>query len=74
MSIILISSTAIINFVLFVSAEKANMPDELLGVASVDLSPLASGLRQVMGWYNIVGITGQCQGQIKVYQIIFVAD
>ena len=42
------------------------MPDELLGVASVDLCPLASGFRQVMGWYNIVDITGQCQGQIKV--------
>ncbi|XP_028397672.1 C2 domain-containing protein 3-like isoform X2 [Dendronephthya gigantea] len=40
--------------------------DLLLGLASVDLSPLASGLRQVMGWYNIVDFSGQCQGQVKV--------
>ncbi|CAB4035523.1 C2 domain-containing 3, partial [Paramuricea clavata] len=39
--------------------------DLFLGVASVDLSPLASGLRQVMGWYNIVDFSARCQGQIK---------
>ena len=58
------------NNMLFVSAEE----DELLGVASVDLSPLASGLRQVMGWYNIVDFSGQCQGQIKVVFWLFLPD
>ena len=51
---------------IFICVYKDDDEDLLLGVASVDLSPLASGLRQVMGWYNIVDSSGQCQGQIKV--------
>lgn len=53
---------------LFVFNKEVGKSDEdlLLGVVSVDLSPLASGLRQVVGWYNIVNFNGQCQGQIKV--------
>ena len=51
---------------IFICVYKDDDEDLLLGVASVDLSPLASGLRQVMGWYNIVDSSRQCQGQIKV--------
>ncbi|KAK7503764.1 hypothetical protein BaRGS_00004887, partial [Batillaria attramentaria] len=40
--------------------------DRVLGFVSVDLCPLASGLRQICGWYNIVDFTGQSRGQIKV--------
>ena len=46
--------------------------DFLVGSASVDLSPLASGLRQVVGWYNIVYLSGQCKGQIKVGYSFFI--
>ncbi|XP_052719599.1 C2 domain-containing protein 3-like [Crassostrea angulata] len=40
--------------------------DRVLGFVSVDLTPLASGLQQMCGWYNIMDFNGQCQGQIKV--------
>lgn len=40
--------------------------DYSLGFASVDLAPLAAGLRQLIGWYNIMDFNGQCKGQIKV--------
>lgn len=40
--------------------------DLFVGAASVDLSPLASGLRQLVGWYNVVDLSGHCKGQIKV--------
>ncbi|XP_076468573.1 C2 domain-containing protein 3-like isoform X2 [Babylonia areolata] len=40
--------------------------DRVLGFVSVDLCPLNSGLRQICGWYNIVDLSGQSRGQIKV--------
>ena len=40
--------------------------DQVLGFVSVDLAPLVSGFHQVAGFYNIVDLSGQCQGQIKV--------
>lgn len=40
--------------------------DRVLGFVSVDLTPLASGLYQICGWYNITDFNGQCRGQIKV--------
>ncbi|XP_078324570.1 C2 domain-containing protein 3-like isoform X2 [Crassostrea virginica] len=40
--------------------------DRVLGFVSVDLTPLASGLQQMCGWYNIMDFNGLSQGQIKV--------
>lgn len=40
--------------------------DRLLGFATVDLSVLRAGFRDVNGWYNILDVHGQCQGQLKV--------
>lgn len=40
--------------------------DRMLGFATVDLSVLRAGFRDVNGWYNILDIHGQCQGQLKV--------
>lgn len=36
----------------------------------MDLSPLAFGLRQISGWYNIVDFGGQVKGQLKVCIVI----
>ena len=36
------------------------------GCAYVDLSPLAYGLSQITGWYNIADFGSQLQGQLKV--------
>ncbi|XP_031563486.1 C2 domain-containing protein 3-like [Actinia tenebrosa] len=40
--------------------------DVPLGFASVDLGPIAAGLRQLIGWYNIMDFNGKCKGQIKL--------
>ena len=40
--------------------------DKVIGFVSIDLSPLMSGLQQISGWYNIIDLVGQCQGQLKV--------
>ena len=40
--------------------------DHYVGCAHVDLSPLAYGLRQISGWYNIVDFSGDTRGQLKV--------
>ncbi|XP_077975258.1 C2 domain-containing protein 3-like isoform X1 [Styela clava] len=40
--------------------------DRMLGFATVDLSVLRAGFRDVNGWYNVLDIHGQCQGQLKV--------
>lgn len=44
----------------------ASSGDVPLGFASVDLGPIAAGLRQLIGWYNIMDFNGKCRGQIKV--------
>ena len=40
--------------------------DSYLGSAHIDLSPLAYGLSQISGWYNVADFGGQVQGQLKV--------
>ncbi len=40
--------------------------DYCIGCVYMDLSPLAFGLRQISGWYNIVDFGGQVKGQLKV--------
>ncbi|XP_054649779.1 C2 domain-containing protein 3 isoform X3 [Dunckerocampus dactyliophorus] len=40
--------------------------EQVIGFASVDLSPLLCGLQSVCGWYNVTGFSGQCHGQLKV--------
>lgn len=40
--------------------------DELLGIATVDLSLLMTGFRCIHGWYNLLDFSGQKTGQIKV--------
>ena len=40
--------------------------DKVIGFVSIDLSPLMSGLQQISGWYNIIDLVGQFQGQLKV--------
>jgi len=40
--------------------------EEQIGIVHLDLTPLASGLRQLCGWYHIVDHTGQPKGQMKV--------
>lgn len=42
------------------------LTDRVLGSVSVDLTPLASGLQQISGWYNIMDFNGQIKGQIKI--------
>ena len=48
------------------SSVSDKLTDRVLGFVSVDLTPLASGLQQVCGWYNIMDFNGQIKGQIKV--------
>ncbi len=48
--------------------EEEEEGDGYIGCAHVDLSPLAFGLTQVCGWYNIVDFGGEIQGQLKVGQ------
>lgn len=48
------------------SASPEKSGDKVLGFVSIDLSPLMSGLSQISGWYNIIDMVGQCQGQLKV--------
>lgn len=43
------------------------LTDRVLGFVSVDLTPLASGLQQISGWYNIMDFNGVVKGQIKVW-------
>nr|XP_057937037.1 C2 domain-containing protein 3 isoform X2 [Doryrhamphus excisus] len=40
--------------------------EQVIGFASVDLSPLLCGFQSVCGWYNVTGFSGQCHGQLKV--------
>ncbi|XP_053399357.1 C2 domain-containing protein 3-like [Mercenaria mercenaria] len=42
------------------------LTDRVLGFVSVDLTPLANGLQQISGWYNIMDFNGQVKGQIKI--------
>ena len=42
------------------------MSDRMIGFVTVDLSILNAGFRAVNGWYNILDIHGNCQGQLKV--------
>ena len=37
-----------------------------LGRAFVDLVPLQYGLRNLVGWYNVVDLAGELHGQLKV--------
>ena len=45
---------------------QAEREHSYFGCARVDLSPLAYGLSQITGWYNIADFGGQLQGQLKV--------
>ena len=45
---------------------EATGQEKLLGIASIDLSPLVYGLAFISGWYNIVDSVGNCRGQIKL--------
>ena len=45
--------------------------DSYIGCAHVDLSPLAYGLSQISGWYNILDFAGQIQGQLKVSHCLY---
>jgi len=40
--------------------------DKILGFVSIDLSPLLSGLQQISGWYNVMDMIGNVQGQLKI--------
>nr|XP_018673314.1 C2 domain-containing protein 3 isoform X1 [Ciona intestinalis] len=40
--------------------------DRMIGFATVDISVLSSGFGAVNGWYNLLDIHGNCQGQLKV--------
>ncbi|XP_061536890.1 C2 domain-containing protein 3 isoform X3 [Phycodurus eques] len=40
--------------------------EQVIGFASVDLSPLLCGLRLLCGWYNVTDFSGHCHGQLKV--------
>ncbi|XP_061733331.1 C2 domain-containing protein 3-like isoform X3 [Nerophis ophidion] len=40
--------------------------EQVIGFASVHLSPLLSGFQSVCGWYNLMDFNGQCNGQLKV--------
>lgn len=52
-----------------VSARHESSQDSYIGCAHVDLSPLACGLSQICGWYNVVDFGGQIQGQLKVSSV-----
>ncbi len=49
------------------SSVESSHEDSCVGCVSVDLSPLAFGLRQISGWYNVVDFGGQVKGQLKVF-------
>jgi len=53
-------------FLLHVWYEEALQQEKLFGTVSIDLSPLVYGLAFISGWYNIVGLIGNCLGQIKL--------
>ena len=53
-------------FTVYIYSVSDKLTDRVLGFVSVDLTPLASGLQQVCGWYNIMDFNGQIKGQIKV--------
>ncbi|CAF0752136.1 unnamed protein product [Didymodactylos carnosus] len=40
--------------------------DKVLGFVSIDLSPLLSGMQHISGWYNIIDMIGNVQGQLKI--------
>lgn len=48
------------------SREQQEASDRMIGFATVDISTLKTGFKAVNGWYNIIDIHGNCQGQIKV--------
>ena len=48
------------------SGEDSSSEDRLIGFVSFDLSPLLAGMRQLIGWYNVMDFYGDCKGQIKV--------
>ena len=50
---------------------QAEREHSYFGCAHVDLSPLAYGLSQITGWYNIADFGGQLQGQLKVILTCF---
>ncbi|XP_028320437.1 C2 domain-containing protein 3 isoform X2 [Gouania willdenowi] len=52
-------------FLVFKVWHKGEM-EQVIGFASVDLSPLLCGFPSVCGWYNITDLNGQCHGQLKV--------
>ena len=54
----------------FLDKRPAVDKDVLLGTASVDLSLLTTGFRQIHGWYNLVDFAGQQNGQIKVDELL----
>ena len=41
----------------------------MVGIVHLDLTPLASGLRELSGWYHIVDQTGQLKGQMRVISL-----
>lgn len=47
-------------------SEEDSSEGQLLGVASVDLSPLLTGLEQIHGWYHIVDPHARRHGQVLV--------
>lgn len=40
--------------------------DNLIGIATLDLTVLLSGLSDIQGWFNIIDYSGKCNGQINV--------
>ncbi|XP_019722794.1 C2 domain-containing protein 3-like [Hippocampus comes] len=40
--------------------------EQVIGFASVDLTPLLCGLQSLCGWYNVTDFGGHCHGQLKV--------
>jgi hypothetical protein len=44
----------------------ASVADVLMGTATIDLSPLASGLPKLVGWYNLIAPTHTVAGQVKI--------
>ncbi|XP_068718257.1 C2 domain-containing protein 3-like isoform X2 [Montipora capricornis] len=48
------------------SGEDSSSEDRLIGFVSFDLSPLLAGMRQLIGWYNVMDFYGDCKGQIKL--------
>ncbi len=41
-----------------------------LGRAFVDLVPLQYGLRSLVGWYSIMNLAGELQGELKVHNLL----